>query len=65
MMFPAFQMKIICNSDVLKRDSHCGESRGHLPSPHRVWTPKCEGGERLAQAQLGNWKLSANPLQYG
>ena len=30
----------------LSKDSQRGESVGHLSSPHRVWTRKCEGGER-------------------
>ena len=37
-----------------KVDSQSGESIDHLSSPHRVWTRKCEGGERLARAQHNN-----------
>ena len=58
MVFPVFQMKISCDChfDVLKEDSHCGESRGHLSSPHRV--RKYEGGERTARAQSWGYQMA-------
>ena len=44
--------------DVLYMNSNqSGESMSYLSSPHRVWTRKCEGGERLARAQFNNYVI--------